>query len=113
MPGWHHRLNGRESESRSVVSDTLRPHGLYSHEFGQIPGDGKGQGSLKCCNPWSRRESDTTQQLNSNLVDILALYFMNTEQGMIREHSAKTEAKFKSKNLCGRRFLSGVARFCK
>ena len=60
MPGWHHRLNGRESESRSVVSDTLQPHGLYSHEFGQIPGDGKGQGSLKCCNPWSRRESDTT-----------------------------------------------------
>ena len=39
MVGWHHRLNGRK--------------------FEQIPGDGKGQGSLVCCNPWGRRESDT------------------------------------------------------
>ena len=39
MVGWHHLLNGHEfeqalgdseSESRSVVSDSLRPHGLYS-----------------------------------------------------------------------------------
>ena len=35
MVGWHHRLNG--------------------HEFEQAPGDGEGQGSLKCCSPWGRR----------------------------------------------------------
>ena len=46
MVGWHHRLNG--------------------HEFEQAPGDGEGQGSLVCCSPWGHKESDTTEQLNSN-----------------------------------------------
>ena len=36
--GWHHRLNG--------------------HEFKQTPGDREGQGSLACCSPWARKESD-------------------------------------------------------
>ena len=38
--GWHHRLNG--------------------HEFEQTLGDSEGQGSLVCCSPWGRKESDTT-----------------------------------------------------
>ena len=41
MVGWHHRLDGRESE--------------------QTPGDGEGQGSLGCCSPWGRKESDTNE----------------------------------------------------
>ena len=41
MVGWHHQLNG--------------------HEFEQALGDGKGQGSLVCCNPWVHKESDTTE----------------------------------------------------
>ena len=41
MVGWYHRLNG--------------------HEFEQAPGDGEGQGSLVCCSPWGRKESDTTE----------------------------------------------------
>ena len=28
------------------------------------PGVGDGQGGLACCSPWSRKESDTTEQLN-------------------------------------------------
>ena len=44
MVGWYHRLNGHESE--------------------QTPGDGEGQGSLVCCSPWGRKESDTTEPLN-------------------------------------------------
>ena len=40
--GWHHRLNG--------------------HEFEQTLGDGEGQGSLVCCSPRGRKESDTTEQ---------------------------------------------------
>ena len=44
--GWYHRLNG--------------------HEFEQAPGDGEGQGSLACCSPWVRKESDVTEQLNNN-----------------------------------------------
>ena len=38
MVGWHHQLNG--------------------NEFEETPGDGEGQRSLVCCNPWGRKESD-------------------------------------------------------
>ena len=44
MTGWHHWLDGRESEW------TL--------------GDGDGQGGLACCASWGRKESDTTERLN-------------------------------------------------
>ena len=44
MVGWHHWLNG--------------------HEFEQAPGVGDGQGSLVCCSPWGRKESDTTKGWN-------------------------------------------------
>ena len=46
MVGWHHRLNERE--------------------FEQTLGDGEGQGSLECCIPWGRKESDMTERLNNN-----------------------------------------------
>ena len=42
--GWHHRLDG--------------------HEFEQAQGAGDGQGSLACCSPWDRKESDTTEWLD-------------------------------------------------
>ena len=45
MAGWHHWLN--------------------AHELGWIPGVGDGQGGLvACCDPWGRKESDTTERLN-------------------------------------------------
>ena len=40
MVGWHHQLNGHESE--------------------QISGDGEGQRILVCCSPWDHKESDKT-----------------------------------------------------
>ena len=46
MVGCHHQLNG--------------------HEFEQTPGDSEGQESLMCCSPWDCKESDRTEQLNSN-----------------------------------------------
>ena len=46
MAGWHHRLNGHESE--------------------KILGDGEGQGSLECCSLWSCKQLDMTEQLNNN-----------------------------------------------
>ena len=46
MVGWHHPLNG--------------------HEFEQTPGDSEGQGSLAYCNPWGRKELDTTDRLKNN-----------------------------------------------
>ena len=48
MVGWHHRLDG--------------------HEFEQAPGDSGRHGCLACCSPWSRKESDTTEQLNNKQV---------------------------------------------
>ena len=41
-------------------------HELNGPEFEQTPGDGEGQGSLSSCSPWSRKESDTTQQMNNS-----------------------------------------------
>ena len=40
---------------------------LMDTEFEQALGDGEWQGSPACCNPWDRKESDTTEQLNSCL----------------------------------------------
>ena len=36
---------------------------LNGQEFEQAPGVGDGQGSLACCSPWSRKESDRTELL--------------------------------------------------
>ena len=44
MAGWHHWLDGRESE--------------------WTPGVGDGQGGLACCDSWGRKELDTTERLN-------------------------------------------------
>ena len=41
MVGWHHQLNGHESE--------------------KTPGDSEGQGSLVCCSSWGCKESDRTE----------------------------------------------------
>ena len=41
-------------------------HQLDGHEVEQNPEDSKGQGGLACCSPWSRKESDGTERLNSN-----------------------------------------------
>jgi len=46
MVGWHQRLSG--------------------HEFEQTLKDSEGQESLACCSPWGHKESDMTEQLNSN-----------------------------------------------
>ena len=44
MAGWHHWLDGRESEWTLGVGD--------------------GQGGLACCNSWGRKESDTIERRN-------------------------------------------------
>jgi len=36
-------------------------HQLDGHEFEQTSGDSEGQGTLACCNPWVRKDSDVTQ----------------------------------------------------
>ena len=39
-------------------------HRLNAHEFEQAPGVSDGQGSLACCSPWGRKESETTERPN-------------------------------------------------
>ena len=53
MVGWHHQLNGHESE--------------------QTPRDSEEQGSLACCSPWGRKESDTTEWLNNPSLNATSL----------------------------------------
>ena len=54
MVGWHHRFDG--------------------HEFEQALGIGDRQGSLACCSPWGRKESDTTEWLNWTDIQISHMY---------------------------------------
>ena len=57
-------------EEKGTTEDEMQPwhHWLNAHESEQAPGDGEGQGSLVCCSPWSRKESDVTERLNNNNV---------------------------------------------
>ena len=61
MAGWHHRLDGRESE--------------------WTPGDGDGQGGLPCCNSWGCKESDTTEWVK--WTELNWMYLWNLEQGFL------------------------------
>ena len=57
------RLKAEEEGDNREWDGVGWPHRLSGHEFEQAPGDGKGQGSLMCCSPWVRKESDTTERL--------------------------------------------------
>ena len=48
-----------------MVKNRLPVHN--GHEFEQTLGDSEGQVSLECCSPWGRKESDTTERLNTTL----------------------------------------------
>ena len=50
------------NEDRSVDLGTQH-HRLKGQESEQAPGLGDGQGSLACCSPWGRKESDMTERL--------------------------------------------------
>ena len=53
MVGWHHQLDG--------------------HEIEHAPEVGDGQGSLACCSPWGRKESDRTERLKTTRIQFLDL----------------------------------------
>ena len=56
MAGWHHQLDGCESEWTLGVGD--------------------GQGGLACCDSWGHKESDTTEPLNwTELTEEFLVYF--------------------------------------
>ena len=53
MVGWHHGHNG--------------------HEFERTLGDSERQRSLACCNPWSSKEPDMTEQQLNKYIHNLGL----------------------------------------
>ena len=54
----------RQKEKGTTEDELVRcHHRLNGHEFEPTLGVGDGQGSLVCCSPWGRKESDTTKQL--------------------------------------------------
>ena len=59
LVGWHHQLNG--------------------HKFVEDPGDSEGQGGLTSCSPWSHKESDKTERLNSNKKKVYFCYLQQNE----------------------------------
>ena len=55
MVGWHHRLNGHESE--------------------QAPGDSEGQGNLACCSPWGCKGQDMNLRVRHDFATKQCFYF--------------------------------------
>ena len=68
MVGWHHQLNGHESE--------------------QTLGDTEGQGGLACCSPWGCKESRhdlATEQQREMVFKMIA--FMKQKQDVIKRNT--------------------------
>ena len=55
----------KQEEKRTIKDEMVGwHHWLDRHEFEQVLRVSDGQGSLACCSPWGRRETDAPQQLN-------------------------------------------------
>ena len=74
MAGWHHWLDGRESE--------------------WTPGVGDGQGGLACCDSWGHKESDKTEWLNWTELFINIGLAKNTHIGFLECLIEKTCMNF-------------------
>ena len=71
MAGWHHWLDGRESE--------------------WTPGVGDEQGGLACCDSWGRKELDSTERLNWTE--------LNQQNEIRKRNKRKPNCKVRSKTL--------------
>ena len=81
MAGWHHWLDGRESQ--------------------WAPGVGDGHRGLACCNSWGRKESDTTEQLIwSDILGIRGRFWNNIFKTLMRWRLS--EEPFKTQSRCPR-----------
>ena len=50
-----------QPRGRTQVSCTAGGFFTLGYEFEHTPGVGDGQGSLECCSPWGRKESDVAE----------------------------------------------------
>ena len=89
MVGFHHRLTGRE--------------------FEQALGDSEGQGRLACCSPWSHKESDTTEWLNSSKLKTSNCNLSGVQM-IMKFHSSVEEniSKKKKKPFCFDNLINNV-----
>ena len=78
MAGWHHWLDGCESEWTLGVGD--------------------GQGGLACCDSWGRKESDLTEWLN--LTELKAVLFPVLYMGCLFVYFTVLTVIFNNFNLC-------------
>ena len=63
MVGWHHQLDGHECE--------------------QTLGVGDGQGSLECCGPWGRRQSDRISDWTELAVEMIFFFLLVTNPSTV------------------------------
>ena len=64
------KVGGQEKKETTEDDMVGRHHLLNGHEFEQAPGDSEKQGSLVCCHSQDLKESDVTERLSSNNVDL-------------------------------------------
>ena len=87
MAGWHHWLDGHESEWTLGIGD--------------------GQGGLACCDSWGRKESDMTEWLIwSDLIWISVVTYLISLLQLVEIHH-HLNGNQGSKNLCFARRLTG------
>ena len=77
MVGWHHQLDEHESE--------------------RTPEDGNKQGSLACCSPRGCKESDMTERLNKNNIQVWIWGAGNWSRWFMRSVSVQMMANSTSK----------------
>ena len=65
---------------------------LNGHEFVQTQGDSEGQWSLACCNPWSCKDLEMTELLNSN-IKILKMCFSEIKKLIIHLHEISRDPR--------------------
>ena len=73
MAGWHHWLDGHESQ--------------------WTPGVGDGQRGLACCDSWGRKESDTTERLNWTELSCIFSDFSKDESRKIKKTDFRPEER--------------------
>ena len=66
---------------------------LQEHEFERTLGDSEEQGSLSCCHPWGRNDSDMTQRLSNNSHENNILRCLLTHCKAQKDHKPECGAK--------------------
>ena len=94
MAGWHHWLDGHESE--------------------WTPGVGDGQGGLVCCDSWGRKESDMTEWLNwTELVSNKVSFFQDSFRVVCSYGLPSSLGKFSEPLIWSQRLRAVVCLSCR